>query len=165
MIPKRTIPPGKECLHLLCGAKCRRTDEAKPKKVYQLKRTPLKKVYQPKEVDDELEKFFYDCYCIIESSPTCAECGEWIPRQFYRHAVAHLFPKKIFKSISTHPLNWMKYGAGCSCHEATHRMDTFSKMRTFPIAVEKFRQFEHLITEKHSYLDLFKQYANQISKP
>lgn len=149
------------CNHANCREVCHR--KYKPKKIYTLRRTPLKKAFKPKVMDEELEKFFYDCACIIEKNSRCCECGEYIPREYYRHATAHIIDKGRFPSVATHPLNWMQYGSSCGCHSDSHVMEKFSKMRTFPIAVEKFRQFEHLITEKHSYLDLFKFYADKIN--
>lgn len=69
----------------------------------------------------------------------CKECNAWIPKQYIRHATAHLLPKKIFKSVATHELNYMIYGAGCGCHEKTHRVDKFIQMKTWPEAARRIK--------------------------
>jgi hypothetical protein len=41
----------------------------------------------------------------------CASCGEPTSKkeqQYFRHSIAHIFPKKLFKSIMYHPLNWIE---------------------------------------------------------
>lgn len=49
---RTNIPEGRQCNHPCCGALCRRI--AKPKKVYQLKRTPIKKKpYRIKPVSEK----------------------------------------------------------------------------------------------------------------
>lgn len=69
----------------------------------------------------------------------CMECGEWIPQQYMRHATAHLLPKKIFKSVATHELNYLILGAGCGCHQKTDRLDKFCKMKVWPEALRRIR--------------------------
>lgn len=107
----------------------------------------------------QLELWFDNVAEEIKKNPRCWECNMWIPEQFYRHASAHIFPKRIFKSIQTHPMNYLILGAGCGCH---HKFDSSveaaSKMKVWKVAVQSFKQFENEIKEKHKYLDLFKQY-------
>lgn len=110
----------------------------------------------------ELKKFFAEAAVEIEKSPYCWECKTEIAPWDYRNSTGHIIPKGIFHSVETHPLNYVLVGNRCGCHNLTHRMDTFAKMRIFPLAVERFRQFEHLITEKHKLLDEFLKYANLI---
>lgn len=150
------------CNHATCqGDTCRREKKA-PKQRTPIKRTPIyRSAPKPKEKDDEMEQFWNNCYDIIARHPYCMNCHAWISPQFYRHAVAHLFPKKIFASIKSHPLNWLPLGAGCGCHEISHRLDKFSKTPVWRFAVERFRQFEPQITEHHKYLDTFREYAKQ----
>lgn len=107
----------------------------------------------------ELEVWFDNISRIIARNPKCMECQAFIPSAYYRHATAHIFPKKIFESIATHPMNYLILGAGCGCHDKTHRLDTFSDMKVFGEAVKRFRLFEKSITEKHKYLNSFREYA------
>lgn len=69
----------------------------------------------------------------------CMECGEWIPQMYMRHATAHLLPKKLFKSVSTHELNYLILGAGCGCHYKTDRVDKFIQMKVWPEAARRIK--------------------------
>lgn len=106
--------------------------------------------------NDDLERYFAIIATIIEANPYCTECGEWIPPKLYRAATAHIFPKGLFESVQSHPLNFLILGAGC-CHDKTHTIATFKKMKVFRIAVARYLKFKHLITETHKYQTLFKE--------
>jgi len=69
----------------------------------------------------------------------CMECGSFISYEYSRHATAHLLPKKLFKSVATHELNYLILGASCGCHEKSHRIDKFITMRTFPEAARRIK--------------------------
>lgn len=105
----------------------------------------------------ELELWFRRIALEIEKSPYCWETGDYISAKDYRSATSHIFPKAIFKSISTHPMNFLILSPRNGSHDKTHRIDTFSQMKVFPIAIERFYLFEKEITEQHKYLDLFKE--------
>lgn len=75
----------------------------------------------------------------------CMECGSFIPVQFARHATAHLLPKKLFKSVATHPENYMILGAGCGCHVKTDRVDLFVKMSVWPEAARRIKEMLPLL--------------------
>ena len=110
-----------------------------------------------KEKDPLLSKWFEYVATVIRANPYCMNCGEWIAPNYYRHASAHILPKSLFPSVATHPMNFLVLGAGCGCHaEFDHSIDKASAMRVWPLAVERFKRFEHLVLEKHKYLDLFK---------
>ena len=117
-----------------------------------------------KEVDgtDYSELWFAMVANEIRKSPYCWETGEFISEDDYRNASAHIFPKSIFKSIATHPLNFLILSPRNGSHDRTHRLDTFSKMKVFKIAVDRFKIFEPFITEKHKYLNTFKEYAETL---
>lgn len=106
--------------------------------------------------DTELELWFRRIALEIEKNPYCWETGADISKSDYKNATSHIFPKSIFKSISTHPLNYLILSTRNGSHDKTHRIDTFSKMSCFPIAIERFYQFEKEIKENHKYLDLFR---------
>jgi hypothetical protein len=113
--------------------------------------------HEAKENKSELDKWFEHVATFIKADPFCENCGEAIPEKYYKHASAHIFPKSIFASVMTHPLNWLKLGASCGCHhEFDSSIDNACQMKIWPKAVERFKTFESLITENHKYLDLFK---------
>lgn len=92
----------------------------------------------------------------------CMECGTFISLEYSRHATAHLLPKKLFKSVSTHPDNFLILGAGCGCHEKTHRIDKFITMKIWPEAARRikimipllpFDELKHLSSQLLTALD------------
>jgi len=114
---------------------------------------------------EEMAAFWENAETVIKKTGSkCWECGDIISPKDYRSASAHIFPKSLFPSISSNEYNLLILGARCNCHNLSHRLDTFSQMKVFPTAVNRFLKFGHLITEKHKYLTLFKEYANKINE-
>jgi hypothetical protein len=104
----------------------------------------------------DLEQWFKARAMEVEPHRFCWECGIYVPQRYVRDASAHILFKSIFPSISTHPLNFLFLCAGNGCHNKSHTIEQFQKMRCFPMAIERFYLFEKEIKEKHKYLDLFK---------
>jgi len=75
----------------------------------------------------------------------CMECGQDIPLKYARHATAHLLPKKIFKSVATHELNYLILCAGNGCHDKTHRVDKFVTMKIWANAASRIKQLIPLL--------------------
>lgn len=75
----------------------------------------------------------------------CMECGDWIPLDYARHATAHLLPKKLFKSVATHPLNYLILGASCGCHQKTDRVDKFVTMKVWNEAAARIKEMIPLL--------------------
>lgn len=96
--------------------------EPKPSKVYIIpkkskKRLEREKYGHPVAVN-AIDEFFKACR--KQMTGTC-QCGCGNPSQkssdqYYRHSVAHIFPKAIFESIKTHPLNWVERAFWGGCH-------------------------------------------------
>jgi hypothetical protein len=97
---------------------------------------------------------------IIKTGCVCWNCGDSIAKNDFRNSTGHIFPKSIFLSIAAHTLNFVVVGNRCGCHNDTHVLLKFSQMSVFGTAVNRYREFCHLITEKHKYHDLFLEYAN-----
>lgn len=115
------------------------------------------KVVEVKE-KSELDKWFDMVGEVIKKNPHCWNCGEFIPEKYYRHASAHIFAKSIFPSIATHPNNFLILSANCGCHhDFDSSLENAQAMQIWDKAVERFKTFEHLITEKHKYLSSFKE--------
>ena len=97
--------------------------------------------------EQDLEKWFEDIkkkhwdgsFC------RCMECGAFIPIEYSRHATAHLLPKKIFKSVATNQNNYLILCAHNGCHDRTHTISKFIKMKTFPLAKERILQMMPLL--------------------
>jgi hypothetical protein len=106
------------------------------KKIYWLpkvskKRAALLAAQKETNGNEQLEKWFAKIAKQIAKNPVCQECGEKIHRDYFRHATAHLLPKKTFVSVASHPLNYAILGSHCGCHYKTHRFDQMQKMKIF----------------------------------
>lgn len=75
----------------------------------------------------------------------CMECGAQIPMEYMRHATAHLLAKKLFKSVATNDLNYLILCAENGCHDKTHRIDKFVKMKMWPAAAKQINQLLPLL--------------------
>lgn len=126
----------------------------------------------PKDKSNNMQElWFAKIIAEIRQNPYCWETGDKIPDsyfdynkgeqvktdRFYRAACCHIFPKSIFLSIATHPLNYLVLSASNGSHDKTHRLDTFCKMGVWKEAVDRFKQFEPYITENHKYLNTFRE--------
>lgn len=135
----------------------------KSKRDFQIKKSNAAKYASTKlrmskfNEDSELEMWFRRIALEIEKNPYCWETGAYISKNDYRNATSHIFPKSIFLSVATHPMNYLILSPRNGSHDKTHRIDTFSQMRIFSVAIERFYQFEKEIKERHKYLDLFKE--------
>lgn len=157
MIPKCKIGNCSQCeltntncvkvgKQLFC-LKCHRNNKSKKQ---------ISKVFIKKENND-LQKWFEYVATVINSNPNCWECGEYIPKKYYRHASAHIFPKSIFTSVNVHPFNFLILAASCGCHaKFDSSLESAAKMKVFDIAIKRFKLFEKNIEENHKYLNLFK---------
>lgn len=86
----------------------------------------------------------------------CENCNQ--PLQAFnkfakRSCAAHILPKSLFPSISTNEDNILFMGAGflggCHCHDTFDSdANTRSKMKVFPIALERFEKLKQYLTNK-----------------
>jgi hypothetical protein len=130
-------------------------------------RVKIRSLLPSKEQSNLQELWFSMVSNEIKKNPYCWETGDFIPKEYklfgtnkvkdnYRNCSCHILPKSIFPSVSTHPLNFLILSASNGSHDKTHRLDTFSKMKVWPIAVERFKQMEPYIKERHKLLNQFK---------
>lgn len=121
---------------------------------------------QPDKIKEaELELFFMLAATEIAKDPHCENCGAYIPnkkmnskgewvetKMYYRAATAHVLAKREnygFPSIASNPINWLKLGAGCGCHNRYDRSwEDAAQMKVWPLAVEKFKLLYPLIDAK-----------------
>jgi hypothetical protein len=147
----------------------KRTDK-KPKKIYAASsikknigqiRTHVKRnqIIHENEIERraELESWFEKVMKLIEKNPYCWECKKFISKSYYRAACAHILPKRKnfgFPSVATHDLNFLILGAGCGCHSKyDNSWDDASKMKVWPIAVERFKLiYPNINPSEHKYL-------------
>ena len=78
-----------------------------------------------------------------EMTGACQHCGGKSCRdndQYYKFSIAHLLPKSFFKSISTHPDNWIElchFGKSCHTNLDNHMIDLM-ELNCFDTVIEKF---------------------------
>jgi len=134
-------------------------------------RTKVRMLVSKETKNNLQELWFAKIIAEIRRNPYCWETGDKIPDSYYDHATGkqimtdrffraaccHIFPKSIFFSIATHPLNYLVLSASNGSHDKTHRLDTFCKMGIWKEAVGRFKQFEPYITETHKYLNSFRE--------
>jgi hypothetical protein len=121
-----------------------------PKDRKPLRRTPSEKNKDKKALD----VWFEAVAATVKGEAVCWECNSRIPDALLRAATAHIFPKKDFISVATHPSNYLLLGAGC-CHDRSHTVARFCKMKIFSEAVDRFLEFEHRLTAKEKALKYY----------
>lgn len=141
----------------------RKAREPKPKKVYKgIPRQSKKKVAELAAEKErlaagiksdayrgkELQEMWFMRIAMkhfTEFGGHCDECGAYIQAEYSKHATAHLLPKKLFRSVACHDLNYLILGAGCGCHEKTHRIDKFVTMKVWPEAARRIKEMIPLL--------------------
>lgn len=90
----------------------------------------------------------------IELTGTC-QCGCGMPSQknddlYFRHSIAHIFPKAIFPSIATHPLNCVErsFWLGCHTNMDEQGLDKWPNMADFDDIREKFFILAPMLTDE-----------------
>src|SRR5688572_6665827 len=95
----------------------------KEEKAYRIPRKSAKKIAQEKDPQvktdaADLERWFQARD--KEAIGFCLHCGGKTCKgnpKYYKFSIAHLLPKRFFKSVKTHPLNWLELCYfGSSCH-------------------------------------------------
>lgn len=112
---------------------------------------------------EELDRWFQERR--EEMTGFCANCGRPSTKnsdQYYKFSIAHILPKAYFKSVATHPLNFIEL---CffhnSCHaNMDHGMLDMSEMRCFDIILKRFlRMYPHIaLDERRRIPDVFLSY-------
>ncbi len=86
----------------------------KPKKIYRLNKVSKKnqkRIAEDGRPDDErLDEWFLERRKEMTGTCSCGCAGKSSKNDdmFYRHSICHIFPKSKFKSVITHPLNWVE---------------------------------------------------------
>jgi hypothetical protein len=143
----------------------------KPKKIYTLKKVSDKKaakIKAQKELgsDNEIDLFFEKMRKRLTGTCQCG-CGTKTQKDddtFYRNCICHIFPKRIFKSIATHELNWVERAFWSGCHS---QMDDTSIKRWKNYAdwddiVEKFHLLVPLLTDEERKTKFYHNLQNLV---
>lgn len=93
----------------------------KKKKAYQIPKKSAKKIKQEilaKGDDEARDNWFAERRKDLVGTCQCG-CGRKSQKKddtFYRHCICHVFPKRIFKSVELHPLNFVERAFWGGCH-------------------------------------------------
>lgn len=100
-----------------------------------------------------------------EMTGKCAHCGSKTSKfsdQYFRHSIAHLLPKRLFKSVATHAENWLElcYHAP-SCHANFDNLTLdMIELNCFSEVIRKFVAiYPSIAAEERKYIpDVLLQY-------
>jgi len=122
---------------------CSQKQDAKPiSKLSKKRESELESVgesMQPKG-NAELQRWFQDRH--KEMKGFCQHCG-WQTekgKSSYKCSIAHILPKAYFKSVATHPDNWIElcfYGKSCHTNFDDHYIDIM-ELNCFNDVIKKF---------------------------
>lgn len=152
----------------------------KPKAIYRIPSKSAKKLKQEaeakialgniKDMEDvvkgstELDRWFEERR--IEMTGTCKHCGGMSCKEddkYFKFSIAHILPKRIFKSVATHPKNWVElcfWSPSCHTNFDQYTLDII-QLNCFDEVIEKFVAMYPAIDKKErKYIpDALLQYA------
>lgn len=141
---------------LFCKFKCHKNNKAKQQmdkaKLKQQVRGLVnkqnnmveKKTYLSKWFESTRKKLTGTCQC------GCSAKSQKNDDMYYKFSCCHLFPKRIFKSIATHPLNYVEraFFGGCHSNLDDQSMDKWVNMADWDDMKEKFHELAPLLTDE-----------------
>jgi hypothetical protein len=127
------------------------------KKKYKLKPVSDKRAAKEKEQkaaagDDGMDKFFEKmrkrmvgvCQC------GCARKSSKLEDDHYRASICHIFPKRLFLSITTNELNWVErnFWDGCHSNMDNRSMDRWTMFADWEDIKERFHTLAPFLTDE-----------------
>ena len=97
----------------------------------------------------------------------CAKPSQKKDDMYFRHSIAHIFPKKDFESIMYHPLNWVEraFWGGCHTNIDEQGMDKWPNMSDWDDIKEKFHILSPLLTDEERAHKFYRKLESLIYKP
>ena len=127
------------------------------KKAYQIRPVSPKRQeklnLQAKEKEgDTMKKFFEAARKRMIGVCQCG-CGRKSSKDDdlnYRASICHVFPKAIFRSVATHPLNWIErnFWDGCHSNLDNQSIAKWANMADFEDIKERFHTLAPLLTDE-----------------
>jgi len=146
----------------------------KQKKPYQIKKVSDKRAAKIKEEqkansDDSMDKFFEKMRKRMTGVCQCG-CGTKTQKDddtFYRNCICHIFPKRIFKSIATHELNWVEraFWGGCHSQMDDTSIERWKNFADWEDIKERFHILAPLLTDEERASKFYHNLENLIYKP
>lgn len=136
-----------------------------PKKKYVIPKKSAKRIEKEKtereergDNDSDLQKFFRSKMKLMRGK--CMETGAATNTKIYSEAIksiCHILPKSKFKSVATHPVNWMEYS-----WDFHHKFDNMLswgdklELKSWPIIEERIMMMSpNIAKEELRYLPDF----------
>lgn len=148
----------------------KKPDEKKPYSIPKQSEKKKKEIEEAKAAgtDKEMDKFFNEQRPKMTGVCQCG-CGEKSQKKddtFFRHCICHIFPKSVFKSIATHPLNWVerKFWGGDHTNFDEGGMDKWPLMADWDDIKTKFRVLEKLLTEQEKSKKFYNKLKDLVEK-
>ena len=93
-----------------------------------------------KQDSGELQRWFEERR--KEMGGKCLHCGGKSSKgtSQYKCSVAHILPKRLFKSVATHPLNWIElcfWNSSCHTNYDNYTLD-ITELNCFDLVIERF---------------------------
>lgn len=151
-----------ESKHIFSRGRCKfcaTKEDSKP-----LKKATEKSKEKRKEERKDFPKFFMDAIEELKKNPVCQNCGCRISADYLPvHNICHLVNKSKFKSVSTHPDNYVflcssKDVIGKNCHGYfDDNINDRPNMPVYPIAKEKYLKFRDEVLEVGRERSIFEE--------
>lgn len=123
---------------------------------------PFTKKNQDKRREERegLPDFFRSAIRTAEKSPYCDNCGRVLNLTYNPHwNIAHILPKQRYKSVMTHPFNWISLCTSKEdgdCHyKFDNNINEIPQMPCFERAKKRFEVFRHEILERGKIFTIF----------
>lgn len=138
----------------------------KEKKKYVIPKKSVKRIEKEEQVKNELmgtdtlkEKWFKnrrkDCVGVCQCG--CAKPSSKKDDMYFRHSIAHIFPKKDFPSVMYHPLNFVEraFWGGCHTFFDESGMDKWINMADWDDIKAKFHVLAPLLSPPERALKFY----------
>ena len=145
--------------------------QPKPKSKYRIPRVSEKKKAELKEAKEiklaggsEMDRWFNDRR--EEMYGFCLHCGGASCKhndKYFKFSIAHILPKNIFKSVKTHPLNWIElcfWDKSCHTNFDNKTLD-ITELNCFNEVIERFvAMYPDIAPKERKYIpDVLLQYV------
>jgi hypothetical protein len=141
----------------------------KPAKVYSIAKKSKKRIEREKKMllnDDNYDGWFEERRKNLVGVCQCG-CGEKSQKKddtYYRHCICHIFPKRLFKSVATHPMNFVEraFWGGCHTNLDEQSMDKWVGMADWDDIKAKVEAMLPYIAEEEKKHKFYSQLENLI---
>lgn len=136
---------------------------SKPRKT--LNSSSLKNREKRKAQRAGLPEFFKNAIEELEKNPRCVNCGCVINTSYEPiRNIAHILPKSKYKSVMTHPLNWVPlcaakdHSISNDCHYLfDNRILEIPTMLCYHLAKSRFEKFKSEVVERGKIFSIFEE--------